>query len=56
MIIYIANKKDYKKSDSYSKKLNYTTTIFNASYAEYKSICNSPYCKKNCVVWYKKVK
>ena len=56
MIIYIANKKDYKKSHSYSKKMNYTTTLFNRSYADYKKICNTPYFKNNCVVWYMKVK
>ncbi len=54
MIIYIAKKKDYKKSDSYSKKMKYTQTIFNASYDEYKRLSNKPYFKQNCVVWYKK--
>ena len=54
MRIYIAKKKDYKRFDSYSKKMNYTSTIFNASYDEYVRLCNTPYFKQNCVVWYKK--
>lgn len=54
MIIYFAKKKDYKKSDSYSEKRKYTSAIFNASYDEYIRFANTPYFKKNCVVWYKK--
>jgi hypothetical protein len=54
MRIHIARKKDYKKSDSYSKKMGYSTTIFYASYDEYIRYKNIPFIKNNYVVWYKK--
>lgn len=53
MTIYLSDKKRYKKSDSYGKKMTYTTTLFNGSYDDYKAICKNPVLSKKCVIWYR---
>lgn len=54
MIIYMARKSDYRKSHSLLKKQSYSSTMYGASYQDYKELTARPNVKKNFVVWYKK--
>ena len=52
MTIHLSNRKLYKKSDSYAKKMTYTTSVFNVSYKMYKDICKNKHLNEKCVIWY----
>ena len=53
MTIHLSDRKKYKKNHSYSKKMSYTTSVFGASYADYKRICSDKKLNEKCVIWYK---
>ena len=54
MIIYLSDKKNYRKSHSYDKKMSYTVTMFNRDYKDYKRLCEHPKLKDKFVIWYSK--
>ena len=54
MIIFMARKGDYKKSDSYAKKSSYAITSYCCSYNDYKRLTSDPKIKSKFVVWYMK--
>ena len=53
MTIHLSNRKFYKKNHSYAKKMTYTTSVFGASYDDYKRICNDKKLNEKNVIWYK---
>ena len=54
MIVHISDKTKYKRSDSYAKKMLYTSSVFGASYEDFKRIKSDPRLKSKYVVWYVK--
>ena len=52
MTVHISDKRFYKKSDSYAKKMKYTTSVFGASYDDYKNICKDKKLNEKNVIWY----
>ena len=54
MIVHISDKSKYKRSDSYAKKMLYTSSVFGATYEDYKRISADPRIKSKYVVWYVK--
>ena len=54
MRIFLSDKKQFKKTDSYSKKMSYSTTLFNGSYKQFKELKNDNVLKHRYVIWYRK--
>ena len=54
MIIHLSDRDKYKKKDSYSKKMRYTTTIFGGLYDDFLRIKKDKNIRKKKVVWYSK--
>ena len=52
MIVHVSDRSKYRKSDSYSKKMSYTTSMFGCSYEDFKRVKSDPYIKSKYVVWY----
>lgn len=52
MTIHLSKKDRYKKSDSYAKKMTYTTSVFGASYKDYQRICKDKKLNEKHVIWY----
>ena len=50
MTIHLSKKDRYKKSDSYAKKMTYTTSVFGASYKDYQRICKDKRLKDKHVI------
>lgn len=52
MIVHISDRTKFKRSDSYARKMLYTSSVFGASYEDFLRIRGDPRIKKKYVVWY----
>lgn len=54
MRIHLSDKKQFKKTDSYGKKMSYTTTLFGGSYKQFQSLKKDDCLKQKYIIWYSK--
>ena len=52
MIVHVSDRSKYRKSDSYAKKMSYTTSTFGCDYGDFLRIKSDPYIKSKYVVWF----
>lgn len=52
LIVHISDRTKFKRSDSYARKMLYTSSVFGASYEDFLRIRGDPRIKKKYVVWY----
>lgn len=56
MTIFLSDRSKYKKTDSYAKKMDYSTSIFGGTKSDFNRIRKDPYLKSKYVIWYRKCK
>lgn len=54
MIVHISDRSKYKRTHSYARKMLYTSSVFGATFADYKRIKADPKIRKKYIVWYSK--
>ena len=52
LIVHISDRTKFKRSDSYARKMLYTSSVFGAAYEDFLRIRGDPRIKKKYVVWY----